>query len=98
MLRSVGMSDRKFNKMMRFECAFYGIKALLIGLPLAILFSFLIYEGMTLGDKSIDFVLPWASIGIGVFSVLLIIFVTMMYAVSKIRKENIIDALRDDMD
>lgn len=98
MLRSVGMSDRSFNKMMRFECAFYGIRALLVGLPLAIIFSFLIYEGITLGDKSIDFVLPWASIGISVFSVLLIIFVTMMYAVSKIRKENIIDALRDDMD
>ena len=98
MLRSVGMSDRKFNKMMRFECAFYGIKALLVGLPLAIIFSFLIYEGMTLGDTSIDFVLPWVSIGISVFSVLLVIFVTMMYAVSKIKKENIIDALRDDMD
>lgn len=98
MLRSVGMSDRKFNKMMRFECAFYGMKALLVGLPLAIIFSFLIYEGMTLGDKSIDFVLPWASIGISVFSVLLVIFITMMYAVGKIRKENIIDALRDDME
>lgn len=98
MLRSVGMSDRSFNKMMRFECAFYGMRALLVGLPLAVVFSFLIHEGMTLGDNSIDFVLPWASIGISVFSVLLVIFVTMMYAVSKIRKENIIDALRDDMD
>lgn len=98
MLKSVGMSDHSFNKMMRFECAFYGMRALLIGLPLAIIFSFLIYEGMTLGDKSIDFMLPWPSIGISVFSVLLIIFVTMKYAVSKIRKENIIDALRDDMD
>lgn len=98
MLKSVGMSDRSFNRMMRFECAFYGMKALLIGLPLAVIFSFLIYEGMTFGDKSIDFVLPWVSIGISVFSVLLIIFVTMKYAVSKIRKENIIDALRDDMD
>ena len=98
MLRSVGMSDRSFNKMMRFECSFYGMKALLVGLPLAIIFSFLIYEGMTMGDNSIGFVLPWASIGISVFGVLLIIFVTMMYAVSKIRKENIIDALRDDMD
>ena len=50
------------------------------------------------GIDGIKFVLPWASIGISVFSVLLIIFVTMMYAVSKIKKENIIDALRDDMD
>ena len=53
---------------------------------------------MTLGEDSIDFVLPWVNIGIRVVSVLLIIFVTMMYAVRKIKKENIIDALRDDMD
>ncbi len=98
MLRSVGMSDRKFNKMMRFECAFYGMKALIVGLPLSFIFCWLIYKGMTLGEDSIDFVLPWASIGISVISVLLIIFVTMMYAVRKIKKENIIDALRDDMD
>lgn len=98
MLRSVGMSDGNFNKMMRFECVFYGMRALLFGLPLAVIFSWLIYKGMFLGGASeIQFVLPWASIGISVFSVLLIIFITMMYAVSKIKKENIIDALRDDM-
>lgn len=99
MLRSVGMSDRDFNKMMRFECALYGMRALLFGLPLSIIISWLIYKGMcTGGADEIDFVIPWASIGISVFSVLFIIFVTMMYAVSKIKKENIIDALRDDME
>jgi putative ABC transport system permease protein len=98
MIRSVGMSDRDFNKMMRFECAFYGMRALLFGLPIAAVSSWLIYKGMFIGGAdSINFALPWASIGISVFSVLLVIFVTMMYAVSKIKKENIIDALRDDM-
>lgn len=99
MLESVGMSDRSFNKMMRYECAFYGVRALLVGLPLAIISSWLIYKGMFIGGADgIKLVLPWVSIGISVFSVLLVIFVTMMYAVSKLRKENIIDALRDDMD
>lgn len=98
MLRSVGMSDRSFNKMMRFECAFYGMRALLFGLPIAAVSSWLIYKGMFVGGAdSIIFALPWASIGICVFSVLIVIFVTMMYAISKIRKENIIDALQDDM-
>lgn len=98
MLRSIGMSDQDFNKMMRFECAFYGIQALIIGIPLALICSLLIYKGMyTGGAEGVEFVMPWASIGISICSVLLIIFVTMMYAVSKIKKENIIDALRDDM-
>lgn len=98
MLRSVGMSEKDFNKMMCFECAFYGMQALLVGLPLSLLLSWLIYKGMFIGGaEGIVFTIPWASIGISVCSVLLVIFVTMMYAVSKMKKENIIDALRDDM-
>lgn len=95
MLRSVGMSDRDFNKMMRFECAFYGVRSLLFGLPVAIISSWLICKTMMVDSHR--FVLPWASIGISIISVFLVIFITMLYAVSKIRKENIIDALRDDM-
>ncbi|OOM10355.1 ABC transporter permease [Clostridium saccharobutylicum] len=98
MLRSVGMSDRDFQKMMNFECAFYGMRALLFGLPIAAISSWLIYKGMFVGGAdNIDFVFPWVSMAISVFSVLFIVFITMLYAISKIKKENIIDALRDDM-
>lgn len=98
MLRSVGMSDRDFQKMMNFECAFYGLRALLFGLPSAAIASWLIYKGMVLGGTdNIDFVFPWVSMAISVFSVLFVVFITMLYAISKIKKENIIDALRDDM-
>ncbi|MCC0765043.1 ABC transporter permease [Clostridioides sp. ES-S-0006-03] len=95
MLRSVGMSERDFQKMMNFECAFYGMRSLLFGLPIAVISSWLIHKGMVKDD--IDFVLPWTSIGISVFVVLFIVFITMLYAISKIKRENIIDALRDDM-
>ncbi|WP_251037530.1 FtsX-like permease family protein [Paenibacillus albidus] len=84
--------------MMNFECAFYGMRALLFGLPLAAISSWLIYKGMVVGGaNNIDFVFPWGSIGISVFSVLFVVFVTMLYAISKIKRENIIDALRDDI-
>lgn len=95
MLRSVGMSDRDFNKMMRFECVFYGVKALLYGLPLAVVCAWFIHSSMVTGQ--VGFTLPWGSIGISILGVFLVIFITMLYAVGKIRKENIIDALRDDM-
>lgn len=40
---------------------------------------------------------PWRSMMVSVLGVFCIVFITMVYAVSKVRKENIIDALRDDM-
>jgi len=97
MLRSVGMSDRDFKKMMNFECAFYGMRTLLFGLPIAGILSWLIYKGLIIGGADIGFTFPWRSMGISVFSVFLVVFVTMLYAINKIKRENIIDALRDDM-
>ena len=65
MLRSVGMSDRDFNKMMNFECVFYGMRTLLFGLPIAGIISWLIYEGLVAAERmdNFDFVFPWGSMG-----------------------------------
>ena len=99
MLRSVGMADRDFNKMMNYECVFYGMWTLFIGLPLSAAASWLIYRGLASVEKMEDFhfIFPWGSMAASVFCVLLIVFITMMYAVNSLKKENIIDALRDDM-
>lgn len=94
MLRSIGMSDHDFNKMMRFECMLYGLRTLLFGLPVAGILSWLIYQGL---DADFNFIFPWESLGISMLGVFFAIFITMLYAVSKIKKESIIDALRDDM-
>jgi len=97
MLRSIGMSDSDFKKMMNFECVFYGIKTLLLGLPMAGIISWLIYKGLVMGEADIDFTLPWLSIIISILGVFFVVFITMLYGINKIKKENIIDALRDDM-
>ena len=44
MLKSVGMTSKGFNKMLNFECVFYGVKGLLYGLPASILVTYLIYR------------------------------------------------------
>lgn len=95
MLRSVGMTDKGFNKMMNLECVFYGVKALLYGLPASAVITFLIYLGMMEG-VDVSFNLPWASIGISVLGVFLVVFISMLYSTGKIKKENTVDALKND--
>lgn len=98
MLRSVGMSDRGFNRMMRFECAFYGMRTLFVGIPISLLLSWMIHTViMSVEELDMAFTVPWGALGISIIEVFGIVFVTMAYAVGKIRKENIIDALRDEM-
>ena len=95
MLKSVGITPGGFNRMMNFECIFYGLKALLYGLPLSLLATYLIYLSMSQG-LGMAFTLPWTAILIASASVFLVVFVTMMYSMSKIKKENIVDALKNE--
>lgn len=99
MLRSVGMSDREFYRMIKFECAFYGIQTLLYSVPIATVLAWLIFQALVSIEEldHMAFVFPWAAMGTSVLGVFGVVFLTMVYAAGKIRKENIIDALRDDM-
>ncbi len=99
MIRSVGMSDGDFTKMMNFECAFYGIRTILFGLPISGIVSWFIYKGLVFAEKidNFEFIFPWKSIIISIVGVFAIVFITMIYATNKLKKENIIEALRDDM-
>jgi len=96
MLKSVGMTDGGLNKMMIYECMYYGLNALIFGLPVSFGVTWLIYDAIMQG-VDIPFTLPWGSIGIAVAGVFGIVFVTMMYAISKVKKENTVDALRNEI-
>ena len=95
MLKSVGMSQKDFNRMMNYECLLYGSRALLYGLPAACGVTYLIYRAILQGVET-AFQLPWTAIGIAVLSVFLVVFATMMYAMGKIKKEDPIHALKTE--
>ena len=95
MLKSVGMTQKGFRRMMNYECLLYGSKALLLGLPISCGITYLIYRAVTTAYET-SFHLPWAAIGIAVLSVFLVVFATMMYSMSKVKKDNPIDALKNE--
>ena len=95
MLKSVGMTQKGFRRMMNYECLLYGSKALLLGLPVSCGITYLIYRAVTTAYET-SFHLPWAAIGIAVLSVFLVVFATMMYSMRKVKKDNPIDALKNE--
>ena len=98
MLRSIGMADREFDRMMRFECLFYGLRTLLFGVPLAAALScgvqYVLGSAEQLDDFTIQF--PWPSLAASAAGVFALVAATMLYAVGKLKKENLLDALRED--
>ena len=95
MLRSIGLSKKGFSKMMNYECIIYGARSLLFGLPVAVLMTFLIWK-VTSNAFETSFYIPWRGVVIAVASVFIVVFATMLYATSKIRKDNTIEALRNE--
>ena len=95
MLRSIGMGNRSFMRMLRYECAIYGAKALLWGLPAAALVTYGIYAATNSLTEQ-PFYIPPVPVAIAVFSVFAVVFATMLYSASKIRKDNPIDALKNE--
>lgn len=94
-LKSIGMTNKQFKKMLDLECIFYGTKALLYGLPLGILICFLLNQAF--GNMfSFLFEIPWKSIFVSIIAIYFVVFATMLYASRKVKKENIIDVIRDD--
>lgn len=93
MLRSVGMTPKSFNRMIRFESIFYGLKSLGYGLPISAGIGFSLYM-MQRDVFDFGFIIPWKSYLSAVVLIFLIVAITMFYAIGKIKKENIIDALK----
>lgn len=96
MLRSVGVSKKGFYKIVCLESLLYGIKALIIGLPLSLLISY--GMNVSLGSAGYPFRPDIMIYLIVVVAVFLIVGLTMFYAVNKIKKGSIIEALKEDID
>ncbi len=95
MLRSVGMTPGGFRKMVRYESIFYGLKGLMYGLPLSLVMAYILFLiNRTVMDFA--FSLPWKSYVIAMLMILAIVLATMLYASAKIRKENIVEALKEE--
>ncbi len=95
MFKSVGITPKGFNKMICLESLLYGIKALVISIPVSILLSFLM--NVLLGSDQIPF-----TVNVPLYlAVVAVVFVLvgsgMLLAVSKLKKDSIIEALKEDI-
>jgi putative ABC transport system permease protein len=92
MLRSVGMTPKGFGRMIRYESVFYGLKALLWGLPISFGIGLLLNR---LASSSLGgvFIFPWPYYLTAGVLLFVIVMTTMLYASARAKRENIVDAL-----
>lgn len=94
MLQSIGMTKKEFDKMIRLESVFYGSKALIIGVVSGTLLSYVIY--ISAGESQLRYVFPLPAIVIAVIVVIILLLGIMKYSIAQIRKQNIIETIRNE--
>ena len=95
MFTSVGMDKKSFLKLIWYESFFYGIKALLISIPLSLIETVLIYLIFST-QTSIQFDFPTKSLIFGILIIFAIGFITFIYTRHITKDINLLDYLRMD--
>ncbi|MEE0634824.1 MAG: FtsX-like permease family protein [Bacilli bacterium] len=95
-LRSIGLTNRGFNKILFFESLFFGMKSLIFAIPVSIGITVLIHYALADMVSISTIIIPWKYIIISIVSVFVIVLLTMIYSTSKIKKHNIIEQIREE--
>ena len=94
MYKSVGLENSGFKKMIRLETLLYGIKALVWGIPISLLLSFLMYTTFDLNLYTFN--PDWLMYGLTMIAVFGILGISMALSINKIRDDTIIEAIKED--
>ena len=95
-LRSIGLTSKGFNKMIYFESLFFGLKSLLYALPVSAVIVYFIHLSISEVVVFDSIMLPFTQALYAIIGVFVIILVTMLYASRKIKKDNILEAIREE--
>ena len=95
-LRSIGMTDKQFAGMVRLESVFISVKALVIGVPLGILISYLLCVMMNRMDDAIIYEPPYKAIILCILVVIMLIYAIMKLSMTKLRHNNIIETIKNE--
>lgn len=95
-LRSIGMTDKQFAGMVRLESVFISVKALVIGVPLGILISYLLCVMMNRMDDAIIYEPPYKAIILCIVVVIMLIYAIMKLSMTKLRHNNIVETIKNE--
>jgi putative ABC transport system permease protein len=94
-LKSIGLTQKGLRKMITLEGMLYGIVGSIYGSVIGSILSYLIYTGVS-NMREQSYMLPFEAIGIAVAGAMLIGYLSVLAPLKRIKKENIIEAVRED--
>ena len=96
-LKSSGMSEKGFARMMKAECMIYGVRSIAAGIPAALALSAAIWQVVSRYDGSPFPLFTVAAAGAAAsLAVLAVVYLTAIWAISRLKKEKLLDVLKNE--
>ncbi len=92
-LRSVGLGQGGFRRMIALECADHAVRGLAYGLALALLVDYGLYQVMGISFEGFGIALPWGHIALSVALIVAVLAASTVYALRKSHAMNLVDSL-----
>ncbi len=93
--RSIGMTSKEFNRMIGLESIFIGLKTIIYSLPTATILCLIIHHIIN-AEIDIKFNFPYIPIIISFIFISIFIYIIMIFSLNKLKKQNIIETIRND--
>lgn len=95
-MKSVGLSNRQFRRMIMDECASFGVAGLVPGLLVSLAVSWLLYSAVTQSMSGLPFQLPWTYVGLALIMTAAAMGISVAYGMHRCKADNVVEALRAD--
>ena len=94
-LQSIGMTPKQFRYMVRMESFFYATQSLLYGILFGSGLSYVMHR-YVIGEEDLPYHYPWKAVVISIVAVVLLLAGIMNYSLRQIKKQNIIETIRQE--
>lgn len=95
-MRSVGLSNRQFRRMIADECVTWCLRGLIPGIVLSLGISYLLYRQVALSMSGMGFFIPWGYVALAVALTAFAILSSVAYGMHRCKADNLVEALRTD--
>ncbi|MCI1479215.1 MAG: ABC transporter permease [Clostridium beijerinckii] len=93
-LKAIGMTKQESNKLIRLECVFYSIAAIIVGNTLGVLCSFMLYK-MLYSAVVIDWNIPWSAVFMASTGTVVVAIIASHFPLKRINKTVIVEGINN---
>ncbi len=94
-MKSIGLSDRQFRRMITSECIGYGVRGFIPGIILAAVICWVFLAVVTQAFDGIGYLFPWSYLGLALILVVVALVISVFFGLRKAKSGNVVEALRD---